>query len=366
MKRILLIGGVGAILLVAAGLLTQADRLRQLGGYTGTPASAAVSAVSGTPARADRPARVPAPGTPSFDVVRVNPHGDAVIAGRAAPEAEVTVLDGGRVVGRAKADRRGEWVLLPEEPLAPGGRELSLSSRAPGSEGEMRSEDVVVLVVPEPHKDVAGRPADRPGEALALAVPRQGAGPTTVLQAPGAPRPPEAAGSGEQDGPASAGSGRIMLGEAVPHPPGGVSVDVVDYSEKGAVSIGGRAQPDTEVQVYLDNTLVGRSTADGEGRWRLRPDHPIDPGRYALRADQVGQEGRVTARAEIPFQMADLGTELPAGQTVVVQPGNSLWRIARRTYGAGIQYTLIYEANQDQIRDPHLIYPGQIFSLPTN
>jgi nucleoid-associated protein YgaU len=47
-----------------------------------------------------------------------------------------------------------------------------------------------------------------------------------------------------------------------------------------------------------------------------------------------------------------------------VQPGNSLWRIARRTYGAGMRFTLLYEANKDQIRDPDLIYPGQLFVVP--
>ena len=49
---------------------------------------------------------------------------------------------------------------------------------------------------------------------------------------------------------------------------------------------------------------------------------------------------------------------------VIVQPGNSLWRIARRLYGKGIQYTTIFGANRDQIVDPSLIYPGQIFIVP--
>ena len=48
----------------------------------------------------------------------------------------------------------------------------------------------------------------------------------------------------------------------------------------------------------------------------------------------------------------------------MVQPGNSLWRIARRIYGGGMRYVVIYEANRDQIRDADLIYPGQIFVTP--
>ena len=64
--------------------------------------------------------------------------------------------------------------------------------------------------------------------------------------------------------------------------------------------------------------------------------------------------------------MLALGTSSIAGRSVIIQPGDYLWRIARERYGSGIQYTLIYEANKDQIRDPDLIYPGQIFEVPKN
>jgi len=63
---------------------------------------------------------------PSFDIVRVNPKGDAVIAGRAAPNAEVTVTDGTSEIGKVKADSRGEWVLVPNKSLPSGPHELSL------------------------------------------------------------------------------------------------------------------------------------------------------------------------------------------------------------------------------------------------
>ncbi len=49
---------------------------------------------------------------------------------------------------------------------------------------------------------------------------------------------------------------------------------------------------------------------------------------------------------------------------IVIQPGNNLWRISRVVYGSGVKYTVIYEANKDHIRDPDLIYPGQIFRTP--
>ena len=52
------------------------------------------------------------------------------------------------------------------------------------------------------------------------------------------------------------------------------------------------------------------------------------------------------------------------GSAVIIKPGDSLWRISRRSYGRGIRYTTIYEANRNQIRDPNRIYIGQIFRIP--
>ena len=66
----------------------------------------------------------------------------------------------------------------------------------------------------------------------------------------------------------------------------------------------------------------------------------------------------------MPFKKAIPAADVSVGDVVMVQPGNSLWRLARRTYGSGLRYTDIYDANRDQIRDPNLIYPGQVFVLP--
>lgn len=56
---------------------------------------------------------------------------------------------------------------------------------------------------------------------------------------------------------------------------------------------------------------------------------------------------------------------VPLVRTARIERGDSLWAISRRTYGEGDRYTAIYDANQDQIRDPDLIYPGQVFVLPS-
>lgn len=345
MNRPLVIAVIGVVALAAATALNFVlDSGPQIGTATGPDKAAApdpapsAAALPAAPTDTTRPA--PAP---SFDIVRINKDGDAVIAGRAAPGAEVTTFDDDRIVGMVIADKRGEWVLIPSKPMPPGSRRLSLSARLPGQEPVISTSDVI-LVVPEPGLDIAGRPAAVPSAPLAVKVPGAGQGPaagapstSTVLQLPG---------SGPRGGKK------------------GLSVDTVDYDKSGRVTIAGKAVPGADLRVYLDGKLAGSAVGAGDSQWRFTPKGPVVPGTHKLRIDQVKKGGKVVARVELPFVRAGNLADLKPGQSVVIQPGNNLWRLARRTYGRGIQYTLIFKANRDQIRDPDLIYPGQVFSLP--
>jgi hypothetical protein len=149
------------------------------------------------------------------------------------------------------------------------------------------------------------------------------------------------------------------------HRPGGLGLSVVDYDEHGNIHFAGSALPGSTVQLYVDNAMVGHAAATPDGQWVLTPrEDTITPGGHRLRVDELGTGGRVTARVELPFERVALARlEVPAG-SVVAQPGQSLWRIARQAYGSGIRYMVIYQANREQIRDPNLIYPGQVFGLP--
>ena len=60
----------------------------------------------------------------------------------------------------------------------------------------------------------------------------------------------------------------------------------------------------------------------------------------------------------------NIENELFVEKNVIVEPGNSLWRIARKLLGGGIYYSEIYKNNVKKIDDPDLIYPGQVFNIP--
>ncbi|MCE0504758.1 LysM peptidoglycan-binding domain-containing protein [Roseivivax sp. GX 12232] len=155
-------------------------------------------------------------------------------------------------------------------------------------------------------------------------------------------------------------------------PPEGefVALDAISYDDSGAVSLAGRATPGGSVRIYLDNREIALTDVGEAGRWRSKLPE-TGAGTYTLRLDRVDGEGRVLARIESPFQResraaleaASPGEDAPV-YAVTVQPGNTLWGISRERYGEGILYVKVFEANRGQIRDPDLIYPGQVFALP--
>ena len=267
---------------------------------------------------------------PEFDIVRVDDDGNVVVAGRASPGCKIMVRDGGKVVGTAVADRRGDWVLIPDNPLSAGDRALSLQAKC-GEADPIESDRVVILAVPK----------DRKG-ALAVEVGKDKVAPAKILQAPNKNDPDNKKPSNASD----------------------VSVSAVDYDDKGEIALSGVSKPDSTVNVYIDNKLIGSTKTDKESKWSITPEQKVEPGRYTLRVDQLEKDGKVASQEQLPLVKHDALKNMPSESFVIVQPGNSLWRIARRSYGKGVKYTIIYKANLHQINDPDLIFPGQIFEVP--
>ncbi|MCT8160231.1 LysM peptidoglycan-binding domain-containing protein [Pseudoruegeria sp. SHC-113] len=215
---------------------------------------------------------------------------------------------------------------------------------------------------------------------------------------------------------------------------GVLSIDTVGYTATGDVQIAGRGLSGQTVRLYLNGAVIADAPVSDAGGWSTVL-AGVAPGIYTLRADEIGADGKLSARTEIPFKResaevlaealgataapvadasqegadvstaqapaTDASTEAPAETALVadgaaapsteapatpeasaqvetptpaqapsgpvivtVQPGFTLWGIASETYGDGFLYVKVFEANADQIRDPDLIYPGQIFTVP--
>jgi hypothetical protein len=336
---------IGAVVLAAAvGIawrVKMADRAALVAASPSAPAPPPPAAAPAPAPTPPPPAANPAPPAaetkpsptesvmaPSFDVARIGADGHAVIAGRATPGAKIVLLDGGKEIARSEADARGEWVVVAQDPpLAPGPHELRVVQHVEGH-APVTSEQVVVAVVPTPADN-----ASKKEDALVMISPPSG--PATLLQSPSAGGVPKS---------------------------GDLQVSTMDYDERGQTTITGQAAPGATVRAYLDDKPVAEGKAGADGHWRLAPPDPIDAGEHRLRVDRLTPDGKPNARLELKFERQK--TEPGDNRRLHVVRGDNLWNIARAHYGEGWRYTMIFDANKGQIRDPNLIYPGQVFSLP--
>ncbi|MFZ0097483.1 MAG: LysM peptidoglycan-binding domain-containing protein [Gemmobacter sp.] len=304
---------------------------------------------------------------PKFDTVRVSPDGDAVVAGRADPGAEVSLRVDGKEIARATADAAGNFVSMFDLPTSDAARALDLVTLGPEA---VASTDTVVL-------SPTAAPAPTTLEAGETAT-------ASLADAP-APTPPTAILLSDQ--------GATVLQGAAQAAPGAVTIAAIAYTPDGAVQLSGVGTPTATVRLYLNNTGVADALVAGNGTW-VSVLRNVAPGVYQLRADQIDTEGKVTSRFETPFQRetpealaaamkpaAAAGVPVPRSPTeaapaptpsatavapvsITVQPGFTLWQIAREKLGDGVMYVQVFEANKEQIRDPDLIYPGQVFTIP--
>lgn len=326
---------------------------------------------------------------PSFDVMRVEPSGDAVVAGRSEAGAIVAVISNGEVLGKGVANKNGEFAIVLEKPLKPGDHDVSLEATREAADGKPEktvSDQRIAVSIP---KDASEE---------VLVVLNDPKGPSTVLQVPEAqPSETETASVQKTEesnivvGAVSSSQATNQAGDASATqqtlPQSSLRVQAVE-SQEGKVYVAGEGEPGSKVRVYVGDELVGETQTDKNGRWLVQGNQQIAVGDVNVRADEVkGSEGEVVARAQVTFAKADdqvilrplqavatgtasggAGATIEAGvgqlPNVIIRKGDNLWTISRRLYGEGIRYTTIYQANDRQIRDPDLIYPGQVFVLP--
>lgn len=351
---------------------------------TGTAAEPGTDAEPATDAEAE--ADIGAPDAPRFDVVRIGEHGGAVVAGRARPGSTVEVYLGADVVAETEADATGGFVMLFEVPASDDAQVLTLRMQTADGERTQSAENVIVA----PRKTAVASAGAAAGDAATGAVSAP-----EVMDAAPAPATGDAA-AAASGAPQPAARPAVILAsrdgarvlqpgtgaEPAPDAVTGISIEAISYDASGEVQLAGRGRPGRFARIYVDNDPVGTTAIGTDGIWRSGLPG-IAAGIYTLRADELDDSGAVTSRVETPFQReaadnlrrvagtgadaaapADDAPDIPLVAVVTVQPGYTLWGISAQNYGDGIQYVRIYEANRDQIRDPDLIYPGQIFAVP--
>jgi nucleoid-associated protein YgaU len=428
--------------------------------------------------------------SPSFDIVRVEPTGESVIAGRAAPGATIDLMRNGESFARAIADPSGLFAIVPP-PLPAGSHEIVLQAIAPDGARAQSGQSVTVVIAEggasrplvavtapdqptvvlsrpdEPASDgraavasasKVGSPINAPGAAVGAAGAPAGTAPAAAARAAVSPQaaPDQAAPGTRRNEPAAKppqGASAALSPAPLPQPAkrAEVFIAAVEAEGSGRLFVSGLAAPGATLRLYLNDAFVAPGGTDGDGRLSFSIEKGVQPGDYRVRLDDVDPvSGTVKSRAEVRFNVpvqtaaatppvgavsppagavsppagavsppasvvsppvrsdarpavgdaplpqaaqapqptlppatprpavasiqdaptaasrqTDPGQVLvPEINTAIVARGDNLWRISKRIYGQGTRYTVIFGANQPQIRDAKMIFPGQVFVLP--
>ncbi|KXO79812.1 Ig-like domain-containing protein [Brucella anthropi] len=312
--------------------------------------------------------------TPVFDLLRVEPDGSVVIAGKALPNADVEVVAGATVVGKAKAGPNGDFAIVLDEPLKAGDHQLVL--RVTGADNSVAtSAQTAIVSVPETKSGQVLALVEEPGQASRLIT-----------------KPETAPASQENTDTAPEATAKADKPEARPAQDLPIAIEAVEI-EGQSVFVAGKAKGGNRVIVHANDTLLGASLISPDGRFLVQSKQPLSVGDYIIRADLLDNANQVLATARVPFRReagenisavasdTDGQTAAPSGAnggeaassaaplqkvdgSVIIRRGDNLWTISKRAYGKGTRYTTIYLANRDQIRNPDLIWPGQVFNMP--
>ena len=298
-------------------------------------------------------------------MVNVDPSGEAVIAGRSAPNAKVELRDEGKTVAEATANAAGQFVIIPPA-LAPGDHSLSLAASADKTQPAISSPVAISVPAPPEAKVAASPPPSEPKAAAAAPPPSNAAAPAPPAQA--------------------------MQTVATPSAPAGsrVAIRTVEADAVGGLMARGSAEPNATVRLYLNDADVADAKTQADGRWSLTIKSGMTPGGYLMRADEINPGGAtavasVNTRFDYPAAPASASLAAPTAaaastgqssatspadpvvesvQTKRVAAGHTLWELSRNYYGDPTHYPVIYEANKWEIHNPNLIYPGQVVVVP--
>lgn len=267
--------------------------------------TAAKQAAAGSPNQVASSASDPATAwvVPGFDVLRVEPDGSTVVAGRAQPNTKLEILSGDAVVGTADVGAGGDFAAVFDKPLPAGDHQLTL--RSVGSAGQSKSSEEVATV---------SVPKDASGQLLAM-VSRQGKASRLITTPDAEPKPvQEAVATGmAPSGETGGASGTSAAPATVP----GLQVTAVEI-EGSMMYVAGNAKPGALVRIYANDQLLGEVEADDKGHFVVDGPIELSIGSHIIRADMMNEDAsKVAMRASVPF-------DRPEGAQVAAIAGTTL------------------------------------------
>ncbi|MCJ8508178.1 LysM peptidoglycan-binding domain-containing protein [Rhizobium lemnae] len=300
------------------------------------PEKAATAPASPAPQKAVAPVIIP-----TFDVLRVEPDGSTVIAGRAAPGARLEVTDQAHTVATTTVDKAGEFVAILDKPLSPGDHQLVLKATTPDGKTVI-SEEIATVSVPRGKETELLAMVTKPGEAsriiakpaasaktdpVATTAPDASSAQLSTEPAKPAPQvmnapsaqpstdpqlPTVAAPATGTTAPAQQSTSTQALATPATEPSdaakANLQISAVEV-EGNKLFVAGVAKPGSRLKGYADGQLIGQTTAGGDGSFVIDGVRELTVGQHTIAVDQIGADDKVIVRVEVPFNR-------PAGDQV--------------------------------------------------
>ena len=298
------------------------------------------------------------PGAPlTIDLARVKPDGAAVFAGMAAPNAKIRFFEGNILLGETIANANGEWVIVLEKSLAAGQHLISVAMEHSDGTTEMAERSLAVEI----YQDTETKPL------VALL-------PETATEVPVLIQSPDDVDTAK---PAAAASEAAMADAAMPETTdaapanfpaksqiAALAPSAIVWRDASRILISGTSRGGVRVTVNDAKGQFGEALVLGDGAWQVAGSLDMDIAVNQLRFALFDDANQITARYNLPIKARDLAKGQDGSPLVVVNKGDMLWRIAYHQLGDGVKYVDIVRRNKQDITNPDLIYPKQIFAVP--
>ena len=298
-----------------------AAQVRRLAGvFAGTDDGAAQPAQpAGAPAPGD--AAQATPGAPTFDVLRVEPDGSAVVAGKAQPGAKLEILSNGKVIAQTTIDGTGDFAAVFDNPLPPGDHELVLRS-TDASGKATQSEEVATVSVPENKAGELLAMVSKPGKASrVLAMPEAAPPALQPQQAAQSQQPAATSETGASNTPAPAAG--AMAPAAAPLT-STVQVSAVEF-EGSKIFVAGSAPAASTVRALVDDKEIGKTTAEASDHFVIEGNVDLTVGSHIITVEELNADGTVKVRVRVPFErpqtdQATVAMQAPSAATATAAP----------------------------------------------
>ena len=278
---------------------------------------------------------------PEIDIIKVSPDGSFVIAGKGQPNSNINISNKGNLIDSSIVDNDGNWVIVSKENLKTGDNLISID-QVNNSGLVLKHKQLYITKIDERKKN----------QPLLISVPNKNGENISIIQQS---TEKQKIYKVEND---------LGIQKKINSNKDIFNVKTIFFDENGFVSIQGEVNFGKSIELYINKKIMETIKIENS-KWQYNSDKTIDYGLHDLLVVLKSDKDEILDKITLPFMRVEMPYNDVPENFILIKPGDMLWTIAYRLYGDPFKYIQIFEENKDQITNPDLIFPGQIFSIPT-